>query len=142
MSTPQPDFRTLLKREESYAIHALINMVEKPGTNAAAISADLRAPRAFMSKVLRKLTTSDLVETRMGRGGGVWMAKDPHSVTVLDVIEVMSGPVVMDTCQTKEKCATTHRLGYCKLNTKFLQASILIRDVLSQTTIGELVADV
>ena len=133
-----PDVRTLLKREESYAIHALINMTEKPGTTAQEIAADLQAPRAFMSKVLRKLTTAGLIETRMGRGGGVRMLKNPYEITILDVMEVISGPVIMDHCQVKDQCATQERLGHCRLKGKFLSSSILIREILSKTSIAEL----
>lgn len=133
-----PAVRTLLKREESYAIHALINMTENPGTTAQEIAEDLQAPRAFMSKVLRKLTTAGLIETRMGRGGGVRMLKDPYEITILDVMEVISGPVIMDHCQVKDRCATQQRLGHCKLKGKFLSSSILIREILSKTSIAEL----
>lgn len=141
MNTARNDVRTLLKREESYAIHALINMVEKPGTTAQEIATDLQAPRAFMSKVLRKLTTGGFIETRMGRGGGVRMLKNPHDVTILDVMEAISGPVIMDHCQVKDRCATQERLGHCKLKGKFLSSSILIREILARTSIAALVSD-
>lgn len=63
------DLRTLLKREESYAIHALINIAENPGTNAAEIAKRLEMPAAFLAKVMRKLVNAGFVESQMGRSG-------------------------------------------------------------------------
>ena len=63
--------RTLLKREESYAVHALLNIAENPGTNAAEIANQLKMPAAFVAKVLRKLVEVGFIESKMGRSGGV-----------------------------------------------------------------------
>jgi Rrf2 family protein len=110
------DVRTLLKREESYAIHALIDIAANPGTNASAIAEKLSMPKAFMAKVLRKLVEAGFVDSQMGRSGGVWLATPLREVTMLRVMEAMSGPFVMDTCQAEVLCATQRRKGFCRLN--------------------------
>lgn len=110
------DIRTLLKREESYAIHALIHIASNPGTNASSIAEQLSMPKAFMAKVLRKLVEAGFVDSQMGRSGGVWLAIPLREVTMLRVMETMSGPFVIDTCQAEVLCATQRRKGYCRLN--------------------------
>lgn len=79
--------RTLLKRDESYAIHALLLLAEEPGLSAAEIAAKLKAPPAFMAKVLSKLAKAGLVESRMGRAGGVRLKALPEEITLLKVME-------------------------------------------------------
>lgn len=108
--------RTLLSREESYAVHALIDIAANPGTNAAAIAARLSMPKAFMAKVLRRLVERGFVSSQTGRHGGVWLDRPLTEVSVLRVMEAMSGSFVMDTCQAEVLCATQRRKGYCRLN--------------------------
>jgi Rrf2 family protein len=130
--------RTLIKREESYAIHALINIAENPGTNAAEIAEKLQLPGAFVAKVLRKLTKANFIESRMGRSGGVTLKVRPEDISLLDVIEVMSGPVFLDTCQRKERCATQERKGYCRLKVAWLGTTLEIRNTLGKVKLSQL----
>ncbi|MCH1927362.1 Rrf2 family transcriptional regulator, partial [Shewanella sp. C31] len=69
--------RTLLKREESYALHALLLLAEEPGLSAQEIALQLKAPPAFRATVLATLARAGLVESRMGRAGGVWLKPAP-----------------------------------------------------------------
>lgn len=130
--------RILLKREESYAVHALININENPGTNAAQIAQDLQMPPAFMAKVLRKLVQANLISSQMGRSGGVKLRVDPGKLTLLDVLEAISGRLVLDTCQTERRCATQQRKGHCRLKLAWLSASHGVREILAGITLEQL----
>lgn len=132
-------YRTILRKEESYAIHALIYAAENPGAAAAKIAHDLKMPAAFLAKVLRRLAQAGYVENRQGRNGGVTLLIDPDDVSLLHVIEAMSGPVVVDTCQTKTRCATQERKGYCRLNVAWINASVAIREVLDGVKLAHLI---
>lgn len=135
---PPSEIRTLLKREESYAIHALINIFENPGTHAAAIAERLQVPPAFLAKVLRKLVKAGFIRSHMGRSGGVELLADLSVLTMLDVIEAVSGTVVVDTCQTRERCATQLRKGHCRLKLAWLATSMAVREAFRQVTLLEL----
>lgn len=132
------ELRTLLKRDESYAIHALINIAENPGTNAAQIAADLQIPPAFLAKVLRKLVQAKLIASRMGRNGGVDLLIDPDEISLLDVIESVSGTLILDTCQVKGRCATQQRKGHCKLKVTWITATLGIRELLANVKLSRL----
>lgn len=130
--------RTLLKREESYAIHALINIAENPGTHAHQIADDLDMPAAFMAKVLRKLVKTRFITSKMGRSGGVALLADPKDINLLNIIEAISGPLVLDSCQLQNQCATQKRKGHCKLNLVWHESSQEIRSSLERVTLEEL----
>lgn len=138
MAGEAPSLRTLLRREESYAMHALIYASENPGASAARIAEDLKMPAAFMAKVLKRLATAGLVENRMGRHGGVWPRVDTVDVTLLNVIEAVSGPLVMDTCEAKAECVTMQRKGHCHLNVAYHRTSFELRRLLSAVRVGDL----
>lgn len=138
-SSPSP-LRTLLRREESYAIHALIDVGNHPGTHAAAVAERLSMPKAFMAKVLRSLVEAGWIESRMGRAGGVWLVADPERVTLLDVIEATSGPVMLDTCQAEARCATQRRTGTCRLNRAYHAADRAVREALRGVLLADLIS--
>lgn len=134
-----PLTRTLLRREESYAIHALVYAAENPGSAAAQIAADLQMPPAFLAKVLRRLANVGYVENRQGRNGGVTLKADPEELTLLDVIQAVSGPVILDTCQTKARCATQQRKGYCRINVCWVNTTLAIHEALSAVKLAHLI---
>jgi Rrf2 family protein len=133
-------YRTLLKREESYAVHALLYVAEHPGAPAARIAADLELPRDFLAKVLRRLGKAGFVHNLAGRTGGVRLAVDLSSLTLLDVLEAVSGPVVIDLCQTLERCPTQKRAGSCSLYGAWMAVSQQVRDAFAGVRLDTLVA--
>lgn len=133
------DFRTLLRREESYAIHALIYAAENPGASAARIAEDLQMPPAFLAKVLRKLSGARFLESKPGRNGGVTLRVDVERLSLLDVVEALSGSLVVDTCQTKPRCATQQRKGFCRLNVAWVTTSLAIRETLDKVHLSQLI---
>lgn len=131
-------YRTLLKREESYAVHALLYVHENPGAPAARIARDLQTPAAFTAKVLQRLAATGLVEAKQGRSGGVALKVPLERLTLLDVIEAVSGTVIMDTCETKPACATVQRKGHCRLNTAWVGLTLQVRDALRRVSLADL----
>lgn len=132
------EIRTLLKRDEGYAVHTLINIAENPGTSTAHVAERLQLPPAYTAKVVRKLVNAGFVTSQTGRSGGLSLRVDLERVSLLDVIEAISGPLVLDTCQTKERCATQQRKGECRLKMAWFSTTLQIRDVLAGVKLAQL----
>ncbi|AFV76108.1 hypothetical protein YIM1640_14370 [Thermus oshimai] len=130
--------RTLLKREESYALHALLLLAEEPGLSAQEVAEKLKAPPAFMAKVLQKLARAGLVESRVGRKGGVWLKEPPEAISLLRVMEALSGPVALDLCATLKRCPTEERRGFCYLKPNLVRMNLELRKTLAGLTLAEL----
>jgi Rrf2 family protein len=62
------------------------------------ISEAAAIPRPFLTKVVAQLVTAGLVSTRRGMGGGVSLAQPPEEVTLLQVVEAIDGPIVINEC--------------------------------------------
>lgn len=131
--------RTFLRREESYAVHAIAYVAENPGSSSAKIAKDLRLPPAFLAKVLRRLAVAGYVENRQGRSGGVTLIVDPGEITLLDVVQTVSGPLLMDTCQTHQQCATQLRKGYCNVNAMWVRTTLLVHDAFESVKMADLI---
>lgn len=132
------ELRTLLKRDESYAIHALVTISETPGISTADVAQFLKLPPAYMAKVVRKLVQAGFVKSQMGRTGGLRLNADMSQVTMLDVIEAVSGRLILDNCQTHERCATQERKGHCNIKLAWFAATHQIRAVLADIRMSQL----
>lgn len=132
------DVRTLLRREESYAIHALLYAANNPGSNAASMAADLEMPPAFLAKVLRRLVESGFLDSRPGRKGGVTLRGRPEDISLLEVLEAVSGPIMLDTCQLRQTCATKRRTGSCRLNLVWMRTTASVRELFRNVHLDEL----
>jgi len=128
--------RTLLKRDESYAIHLLIHIAGNPGISTADLAERLQLPPAFTAKVVRRLVNAKMIRSQMGRGGGLSILIDLDETSMLDVIEAVSGPLVLDTCQTKPVCATQQLSGFCALKMGWFAGTEGIRQVLAGLKLG------
>lgn len=135
-------YRSLLKKEESYAIHALVSIANNPGTNAAEIASEFEMPAAFMAKVLRKLTISNLIISKMGRKGGTWLNCEPSKTSILDIIQAISGYVILDDCESHTDCITKTKRGRCVLNEHYTAASVKIRKILAEIMLEQLMKNV
>jgi Rrf2 family protein len=132
--------RALLKREETYALHALLLLAEEPGLSAQEVAEKLKAPPAFMAKVLQKLAKAGLVESRIGRAGGVWLKLPPEEITLLRIMETLSGPVTLDLCATLKLCPTEERRGFCYLKPNLVRMNLEIRRALAGLSLQDLLA--
>jgi Rrf2 family transcriptional regulator, iron-sulfur cluster assembly transcription factor len=102
-------------------VKALAYLAEQPeGTRvgAAAIAEKTGAGQNYLGKILQSLTREGLVESQKGLWGGFKLARDPHTITLYDVVEpidqvsrwegcFMGG----NSCGSESPCAVHHRWG-------------------------------
>jgi Rrf2 family protein len=55
-------------------------------------------PGPYLAKIIHALARCGVVATQRGVGGGVTLAHDPESVTLLDLCEALGDPVVQRRC--------------------------------------------
>jgi Rrf2 family iron-sulfur cluster assembly transcriptional regulator len=71
---------------------------DRPRTTAE-IADRTQIPPGYLSKVLRILSQAGLLEARRGIGGGFMLAKEPATMSVLDVLSAVDGGVTrIDAC--------------------------------------------
>ncbi|WP_448569072.1 RrF2 family transcriptional regulator [Thermus sp.] len=132
--------RSLLKREESYAFHALLLLAEEPGLSAQEIAQKLKAPPAYMAKVLQKLARAGLVESQVGRAGGVRLNLPLKELTLLRVMEALSGLVTLDPCASLKRCPTEERRGFCHLKPHLVSLNLAFRKALASLSLEDLLS--
>jgi Rrf2 family transcriptional regulator, iron-sulfur cluster assembly transcription factor len=55
-------------------------------------------PRDFMAKIFQKLVRGGILISAKGRGGGFALARPAHQISLMQVVEAMEGPQLLDRC--------------------------------------------
>ena len=90
-----------ITRQADYAIRAIYYLSGlEPGQRASTskIAKEQNIPPSFLAKIISQLSVAGLLHTSRGARGGVSLARDPKEVTMLDVIEAIDGPILLNEC--------------------------------------------
>ncbi len=124
-----------ITQEADYAfriVRCLAAEGEKMGS--AIISECAGIPHRFTFKILRKLTHAGITSSIRGKGGGYLLAKEPKDITMLDIVEIIDGPVRINKCLEPGYSCTMHQETLCQLHNKIGEISEKIRTELRIVT--------
>lgn len=95
-------------------------------------------PYAFARSIQHDLVHAGLLKTVRGAKGGLTLACDPGTTTLLDVLEALQGPVNMSPCSADPSyCA---RCGECAYHGIWKKADRLLQDYFESITLEKLFA--
>lgn len=92
----------------------------------------LDASETHLAKIVSRLVTLDVVESRRGRSGGLSLTAAGRTRTVGSVVRELEGAGVVD-------CSTCPLRGSCRLKNLLDRAEQAFLAVLDEATLGELV---
>lgn len=90
-----------LTRKGDHAVRALLTLLRQPDGNrltAHGLAEQTRIPEEFLRKILTALARAGIVRTLRGPGGGVRLARAPKDILLLEVVEAVEGPVILNEC--------------------------------------------
>lgn len=92
----------MLSNSCRYGIRAVIYIASRSKKNAKLgirqISKDLSLPTPFLAKILQQLARKKILNSSKGPHGGFSLAKDPHKITLLDIVNTIDGEDVFTNC--------------------------------------------
>src|SRR5574338_1196411 len=97
-----------ITRQADYALRAMLYLAQlEPSQRAATsqIADEQRIPPSFLAKIISQLSIAGLIHTSRGARGGVSLARSPESISVLEVVEAIDGPIALNEC--------THSINSC-----------------------------
>jgi Rrf2 family protein len=128
--------RLELTRRADYAVRAMLALAnDDERLSAATIARRMAIPAGFLPHVMRDLMAAGLVSATAGRHGGYRPARDPATISVLDVIEAIEGDGRRRTCVLRN--APCGRDGYCAIHRVFSSAQDALLDELGQATLAD-----
>jgi len=90
-----------ITRQADYALRAIIFLSklsadEKASTSV--IAEEKKIPPSFLAKIISQLSIAGIIHTSRGARGGVSLARPPEDISVLDIIEAIDGPILLNEC--------------------------------------------
>ena len=137
-------FRTLLKisRLTDYGLLACVYLARNRGqvTAAREIAGFYHLPIPMVTKVLKTLGTSGLIQSHRGVDGGYSFDDDPELVTLGRLIEVLEGPWDLVECETTDDdgLATCAIRRACPSRRFMFGINRAIKGAFEQVTLGDL----
>ena len=90
-----------ITRQADYAVRAVLYL-SRMGDNQRAATSKVaqaqRIPPSFLAKIISQLSIAGLLRTSRGARGGVTLARAPKDITLLEVVEAIDGPIMLNEC--------------------------------------------
>jgi Rrf2 family protein len=90
-----------ITRQADYAVRAVHYLAQlEPDQRAATstIAQEQHIPPSFLAKIVSQLSVAGLLQTSRGARGGVSLARPPEEISLLDVVEAIDGPILLNEC--------------------------------------------
>ena len=125
----------MLRKDTDYAFRLLGHLGAHAGrpTTAQELSAQQDVPLGFAQKILRKLVTEGIVDSRPGRNGGFRLIKEPREVSLRDVVKAIQGNLALNDCMA----GGCQRQAACPLSAQLEKMQRQMDDFFSNTTLQD-----
>jgi len=91
----------------------------------------------YLEQIIIPLKLSKLVKSIRGAGGGYILTQPPSELKLIEIIEALEGPIALVDCvDDLDQC---DRMPRCATYEIWKEATILLRDYFSKTTLQDLV---
>jgi Rrf2 family protein len=85
-----------------YAIRGILVLTAEHGQGPVtleAVCARRKLPKQYLTKLFANLAKAGLIHPVRGKGGGYTLTRAPEQISLLQVIEAVEGPIILNLCQ-------------------------------------------
>ena len=101
------------------------------------ISESQHISEKYISRLIIELRKAGMVKSIRGSKGGYRISREPKEITLLDVVEVMEGPVSIVDCVSARDCCP--RIASCVTREIWTELNSQIREALQKITLQEII---
>ena len=137
-----------LSKRGEYGLRAMIDMATgKPGNGIIQIkeiAERQQIPSKFLEQILLTLKNAGLLHSKMGVGGGYYLARPPSQITLGHIVRVLDGPLAPVRCVSQmayEPCGCPDEQT-CGLRLVMGDVRNAIAGILDQTTLADVASRV
>lgn len=135
----------MLSKKTQYAFKALIYLTHETNRGPvliADIARKKRIPLKFLENILLELKKAGILQSKKGKGGGYFLAKEPETILLADVLRLIDGPIALLPCVSLhfyEKCrdCDERRCGLNKVMIEVRDANLALLEKRTVADIAE-----
>lgn len=130
----------VIRRETDYALRALARLAgeEEGYLSVSALAEEADVSVMFLRKIMQRLHRAHIVASRQGPFGGYRLARPAREISLLDVLEAVQGPLVVNECF--ESPGICGRTGTCLVRRELGKLADGLTGRLAEITMDQLAA--
>ncbi len=135
----------MLSNTSKYALRAAIyiafNATEEKKIGIKVISEDLNIPTPFLAKILQVLAKHKILSSTKGPNGGFGLGKDPYTVSLYDIVNIMDGDDLFKKCLISMRMCNENGVQ-CPMHGKYEKIRNQLIELFKQQSIGKLAKEI
>jgi Rrf2 family protein len=127
-----------LTKKADYGLIAVRHLAEHADLGACSAKdlADMYGiPQEALAKILQRLARNKLLISQQGTNGGYVLSRDPRTISALEVIRAIEGPLFITSCNSAKACSQSSK---CTVREPLQKVSRTIEEVLGKLSVWEL----
>lgn len=123
-----------------YALVVLCCLVKQKANilNTTEIAKQVSIQVPTVSKILKILVKSGLVESYRGSEGGYRLFKNPNEISISQIIEILEGPIAITSCATKATASSCEFINNCQLSRPWQKINLHVNNMLQKISLYDI----
>ena len=128
-----------LSRMADYGVILMVQLARMPEqvTTAADLAEATALPAPSVSKLLKQLSRSGLLDSHRGTKGGYAIARPSTEITVADIVSAVEGPIALTECMTTQG-AVCEIEALCPTRTNWRQINNALVEALDNVSLADM----
>lgn len=135
----------MISKKTKYALKAMeylaLNSHGRPVLISELASAE-KIPRKFLEFILLSLRKGGLLSSRIGKGGGYRLARDPTEITIGNIVRILEGDFSLVHCLGENgtmQCEDGNDPSCCGIHLIMVEMKKSINQVFEKTTLADII---
>lgn len=135
----------MISKKTKYALKAMeylaLNSNGRPVLIAELAAAE-NIPRKFLEFILLSLRKGDVLTSKIGKGGGYRLARDPSEITIGSIVRILEGGFSLVHCldgNGSKQCEDGHDPSCCGIHLVMVDMKKSITSALEATTLADII---
>lgn len=128
-----------ITKQTDYGIVLLTKLTAVPERRFSApeLAAESQLPLPMVSKILKELARAGLLTSHRGVHGGYALARDPHEISINEVISALEGPIAITEC-IDDAPGACDKQPFCPVSGNWGRINLAIREALDGISLSEM----
>lgn len=121
-----------------YTLRILRTLYREGQLSAASVAQREHMPKAITLKLLNRLLSASIVESRRGVSGGYFLKRSCEELTIYDLFRAIGEPPLINRCQREGYCCENFPKGGCEVCRELFRIQGVLNRELQRTPLSDI----